>query len=202
MPSNAQDVVQHMIDFVDGTMRRLQPILIHGFSVGGYLYGETLVKMLGNQEQYKGLTDRIQAQVFDSPVDIQGIPKGVSQASTDNVLMQKVVQGSIATYLKASSGSMKHYLKSSTTFTTNELRTPTLFLYSNSDPVAEASRIEEVGRNWKNQGIPVDMKCFQDSAHVSHYQMYPVEYTKVLNSFLEKMGFTRGVGEMRQAVKT
>ena len=175
-------------------MRRLQPLLIHGFSVGGYLYGETLVKMLGNPDQYKGLTDRITAQIFDSPVDIQGIPSGISQATTNNPVAQKAIKFSIASYLamtKSTTG--KHYDKSSLTFTTNELRTPSLLLYSKTDPIGEAKRIEEVGNAWHQKGIPTEFKCFEDSSHVAHYQAHPVEYTKSLNEFLAHTGLVRDV---------
>jgi len=195
-PPVAQGVVQQLIDFADDTMRKMQPVLIHGFSVGGYLYGETLVKMI-NTEKYAGLTDRVKAQIFDSPVDIRGIPKGVSQASTSNPAARKIIKSSITTYLALTKSTVgKHYTMSSDTFTGNPLKTPSLFIYSNADPIGEAARIEEVADSWVQKDIYTEMKCFEDSAHVSHYQMYPVEYTAALNGFLKNMGLIQQLPEV------
>lgn len=81
-PVKAQAVVESVLDFItDDPLRSRQPIMSHGFSVGGYLYGETLVKILDRPDKYGSVAERLRGQVYDSPVDVHGIPKGVSQVS-------------------------------------------------------------------------------------------------------------------------
>ena len=56
--------------------------MIHAFSVGGYMCGETYVKINGRPETYGQVGQRIQCQVLDSPVDLENIPYGFSKAVT------------------------------------------------------------------------------------------------------------------------
>ena len=38
-------------------------VMLHGFSVGGYLWGEVMVQMAHNMDQYQHVLDRIVGQV-------------------------------------------------------------------------------------------------------------------------------------------
>ena len=188
-PLAAQSVVQQVIDFTGSAERLSQPVLVHGFSVGGYLYGETLVKVLENPQSNGQLPDRIIGQIFDSPVDIQGVPFGVSRAVTDNKVLQNIIQSSLELYLKVSENyTTKYYLKSSAAFHKNEMKVPSLLLYSERDPIGEAGQIELVMNKWKNNGTVVHSRKWEDSHHVSHYHQHPVEYIASLNQFLASIG--------------
>ncbi len=143
-PTLAQGVIKQAVGFTKEAKHRQQPLLIHGFSVGGYLFGETLVQMRENKELKQHFGDRIQGQIMDSPVDFHGIPYGVSQAVTQIPVVQRSMQASLEMYLKVFQNQTKAYLRSSETFRANEFGTPTLFLYSQADKVGPAERIEEV----------------------------------------------------------
>lgn len=54
-------------------------VVIHGFSVGGYLWGECLVK-LNQNETDKLVLKKIKGQIWDSAADITEIPVGVPHA--------------------------------------------------------------------------------------------------------------------------
>lgn len=56
------------------------PMVIHGFSVGGYLWGECMAHMALDLDKYKPLLSRISAQIWDSAADITEIPVGVPKA--------------------------------------------------------------------------------------------------------------------------
>lgn len=55
-------------------------MILHGFSVGGYIWGECLAEMQKDRKQYQAVVDRIIGQVWDSAADITEIPVGVPKA--------------------------------------------------------------------------------------------------------------------------
>lgn len=55
-------------------------IVIHGFSVGGYLLGEVLVHVTRDMTKYQQTINRIACQIYDSAADITEIPVGVPKA--------------------------------------------------------------------------------------------------------------------------
>lgn len=50
------------------------PIIYHGFSVGGYLWGEVLRLCADKHPKYQPVTERIRGQILDSGVDVTEIP--------------------------------------------------------------------------------------------------------------------------------
>lgn len=136
--------------------RSHQPILVHGFSVGGYLYGETIVKFTSDAKRCHEMSGRIRGQVFDSPVDFEGVPRGVGLAMTGNPVLQKTITASLNGYLRLFKNEVtQHYTRSSEMFHQNPLRSPSLVFYSKSDPIGTPGPIETLMRNWSRQGIPV-----------------------------------------------
>lgn len=55
-------------------------LLFHGFSVGGYLWGECLVHIARDLQNYQVVLDRVKCQIWDSAADITEIPEGVPRA--------------------------------------------------------------------------------------------------------------------------
>lgn len=84
-------------------------------------------------------------QVFDSPVDMEGVPAGFANILVKNRLGQLALKSSLEAYLKLMAGPVtSHYIRSSAAFHANELRLPSLLLYSKADPVGDAKRVEYV----------------------------------------------------------
>jgi len=188
-PTKAKSVVGQVVDFTQQSERQNQPILVHGFSVGGYLYGETLVNALSNPATKTNLENRIRGQILDSPVNFEGIPFGVSRAVTNNVLLQNLIQGMISSYLTLTKKyTMTHYIRSQRTFEENYFQAPTMFLYSLADVIGPPGPIIEVMAGMKERGLQVYEKCFEKSRHVCHFQAYPVEYIGMLTYFLQEIG--------------
>ena len=184
-PARAQAVAAQIVDFVTAPSRRSQPILVHGFSVGGYLYGETLVRMTSDPIMAEEMSRRVRGQIFDSPVDMEGVPRGVSLAVTGSRPAQIAIKSSLDTYLALLQKQVtRHYIRSSQTFHSNPLRTPSLLLYSYADVVGTAGPIEKLMDNWRRAGVLVQSKTWPDTPHVSHYLRDPVNYTNALNDFL------------------
>jgi len=70
-----------------------QQILLHRFSVGGYMWGEALDLIHSNKDKYSNVTDRIVGQVWDSIADVSQIPIGLPRAVfPKNMMMQSLLQ--------------------------------------------------------------------------------------------------------------
>ena len=187
-PTLAQGVVSQLLDFVKTPEHIHKPILVHGFSVGGYLYGETLVKVI-NDPEYQDVGKRIQGQIFDSPVDFEGVPRGTGMALSNVPVVQKSIKLSLEMFLAMfKNQTQKHYHKSSAAFHNNELQIPSLMLHSKSDRVGIVGPILTVCNGWEKSGVQVYRKCWDDSKHVSHFAKYPVEYISELNKFITVLG--------------
>lgn len=102
LPVRAQACAQQVLDYIDHRSVTVgdSPILVHGFSIGAYLYGEVLLKLAAFSERYEHITNNIAGEIFDSGVDFEGIPYGFSKALTANRRLQKILQTSIEKYLK------------------------------------------------------------------------------------------------------
>lgn len=105
-------------------------------------------------------------QVYDSPVDMVGIPHGVSKAVSQNPVVQKTVEASLHLYMAVNKKAVEQYLASANRFKAslprrqlpgtnvwrqqNPMLTPTHVFYSAAgDPVADPQVVENVVAGWK-----------------------------------------------------
>jgi hypothetical protein len=188
-PPVAQSIVSDIVNFVTTPQRHKQPIFVHGFSVGGYLYGETLVRITSDPSLRESMTRRVRGHVFDSPVDFEGVPRGVGMAVSNMVAAQVAIKSTLEAYMSLFQRQVtQHYIRSSQAFHDNPLSTPSLVFYSKSDVIGTPGPIEGVIKGWKAKGIPVFTRCWENSPHVQHYLRDPVTYTLELNNFLHSIG--------------
>lgn len=69
------------------------PLVLHGFSVGGYLWSEVMVQMAAEQEKYQHIVNRIAGQVWDSAADVTEISIGMPIAVfPKNTVMQNALR--------------------------------------------------------------------------------------------------------------
>jgi hypothetical protein len=76
-------------------------IVFHSFSMGGYLFGQSLRCMAQNPDKFSNFPLLIKAQVFDSPPDRNSIAYGISKSVGVGGPVEKVVEGMANLYLKA-----------------------------------------------------------------------------------------------------
>lgn len=70
-----------------------RPVMVHGFSVGGYLWGEVMNLMSKDLNKYQPVIDQIAGQIWDSVVDFEGIPVGMPKAMfPSNALARKSLE--------------------------------------------------------------------------------------------------------------
>ncbi|KAI4502598.1 hypothetical protein M0802_002510 [Mischocyttarus mexicanus] len=171
-----------------------QQIILHGFSVAGYMWGEALTFIHADREKYNNIIDRITGHVWDSAADISELVVGTPRAIfPNNPLLQSIIQKYLIYHMKAFyKQSTQYYLRSSQMFHTNLIRSPALFLISNTDPVGLVSSNMRVRDSWDSSGTKTYVKIFDGSPHVGHYLKYPKEYVEELNAFLGMLNLVKG----------
>lgn len=184
----SQVVAADTVNFLDDN-RGFQPILIHGFSVGGYVWGEALVKMNQDLNKYRGIIERIKGQVWDSTPDITEFSKGFPHAVfPNNTVLRKAVEKGIEYHLKTfQDTATQHYIRSSQLFHTTPVRAPALVFIAKNDPIASLPVVTKAKETWESMGMKTYMKCWDKSKHVSHFHLHRKEYIETLENFLSSL---------------
>lgn len=187
----AQVVAADILHFLEHNYQQ-SPMVIHGFSVGGYIWGEVMVRMAAEEQRYKPIIDRVQGQVWDSAADITEIPTGLPIAVfPHNKVMQSTLRQYVIYHMKTfDKVATCHYVRSSQMFHTNIIRAPALFFLSKNDPIGAEGSNMRVRENWENMGIKVTWQCWDKSPHVGHMHRHPEEYLGKLDNFLNKLPMT------------
>ncbi|CAL8081250.1 unnamed protein product [Orchesella dallaii] len=187
--SGTQVVAKDLVNFMSHN-GLYKPMMLHGFSVGGYLWGEALNLMEKDLDKYRPIIEGISGQIWDSVVDFEGIPTGMPKAVfPKNAVLRKTLEAYIKYHMAAfENTATKHYLRSSKCYHNSVVDAPALFLCSLDDPVGAVSGIKKVADNWELKGMKVYLKAWESSPHVSHLHHHPEEYNQEMKTFLEMLG--------------
>lgn len=175
------------------------PLFLHGFSVGGYMWGECLVHIERDLAKYKSVLDRFVGQVFDSAADVSEIQVGIPKAVFPrNPKMQAALRKYIIYHMKTfHEPATSHYIRSSQMFHGNLLRSPALFFVSKKDPVGPPESNARVRDNWIRNNVEMTYKVFEKSPHVGHFQMYREEYVSMLMNHLRSVNLLQDTERVR-----
>lgn len=186
--TGSQVVAGDTLDFLSDN-KQFQPLLVHGFSVGGYVWGEVLVKMNQDLEKYMPVIDRIKGQIWDSTPDITEFSKGFPHAVfPNNVILRKAVEKGIEYHLKTfQDTATQHYIRASQLFHTTPVRAPALVFIAKNDPIASLPVVSKARETWESMGMKTHMKCWDKSRHVSHFHLHRKEYIETLEQFLSSL---------------
>ena len=163
---------------------------MHTFSVGGYMYGETLLRsalpVKNGRQRFK---DRIVGQVIDSPIDFAGVPNGLALTLfAKSRVLQSLMKSVFYTYLYCSYPfTMRHYVAASSAFHDQPAIVPSLWFFSTVDDFMSAADIERVIAKWETRGVACHKMCWTDSPHILHFKRNGEEYVRLLDSFLENI---------------
>lgn len=69
-----------MVKFLEHNVTSNNPLLLHGFSVGGYVWGECMVQMAREPARFQHVLEQFNGQIWDSVVDLSEIHIGVPKA--------------------------------------------------------------------------------------------------------------------------
>ncbi|XP_058829416.1 transmembrane protein 53-A-like isoform X1 [Topomyia yanbarensis] len=174
-------------------------VIFHGFSVGGYLWGECMVHIARDLQNYQIVLDRVRGQIWDSAADITEIPEGVPRALFPrNPTLRAALRKYMIYHMKAfHEPATSHYIRSSQMFHTNMLRCPALFLVSKTDPVGTVEANTRVKDSWESNGVKCTFKCWDRSPHVGHFRKHTEEYTEILFSHIRQLD----MGGHKQALR-
>ena len=80
----------------------IRPIILHMFSVGFPLYGETLLRSsLPKHQDKECFKSRVIGQIVDSPVDHRRAPYAISKVRLQNPASQKLAEMALNLYMYA-----------------------------------------------------------------------------------------------------
>lgn len=195
--SGTQKTAHNLVNYLVNEGTKYSDIVIHGFSVGAYEFGEVLLilsKALKennpNVSAYHRLVDTIRGMIFDSAVDVSGAPLGVSRSVGGETFLADFIQLIMRFYMwLAYPIATKHYQASSAMFHSMFLRCPALLLFSKQDVISDAQINLSLAAEWSSLGINVTVKDFNHSRHVTHYRKYPDEYEKQIDDFIRKLPY-------------
>jgi hypothetical protein len=167
-----------------------RPIIFHGFSMSGFLWGNALLSMDKYPERFEKFKNNLKVQIFDSPPDYVGISGGIAKSMALDAFRSMLVKSAMDMYLNATKNSAGvMHLASSNRFHENNLKNvPSLWFYSLTDPVARWEDCRLVADKWRSKGIETDEVVFKDTAHVQHMLKEPEKYISALDGFLHKNG--------------
>lgn len=169
-------------------------IFIHGFSVGGFLYGQLLRSLdsvpdairLPRDPGVKGKwASLVAGQFFDSAVDVEGVPTGLARAATARPWAQKLISTAVSSLLSLQPAMSREHNASSSAFRGHILPVPSAMLYSAHDLVADPAGIERAARQWRQRGVPVRMHRVEDSPHVQHLRHHADQYEAAVEEMLQ-----------------
>lgn len=210
----AQVLALDLLTFLS-TNESYAPIVIHGFSAGAYVWAEVMVHMLKDikSPKYQSVLTRIQAQIWDSVVDIHEVPDAVPRAlNIPEGVVYNIVKSLTQAYYQIFHDSVTvHHFRTVDVYRDTLVKAPALFIVSNADRVGTAQTSWRVKGDYESKGIPVSLlknnwtitikihlqvswKCFEDSPHIGHFKMYPEEYVSTMFNFLNPLSlFTKPI---------
>ncbi|XP_047477834.1 uncharacterized protein LOC125031233 isoform X2 [Penaeus chinensis] len=179
---------RHIKKYVDMYRRRGVSVLTVTITPLDLLLPARGSQVMKDRRQFGSLLERFVGQVWDCPVDLNGIPTGFPKAVTSIPRLQRLLRAFVVIYLRLMHRwATVHYEQARVPFFTNTVGVPALLLQSRRDPVSTQEMTRELLRGWRGQGTKVHYKCFEEGAHVSLYWKNPVEYEQALSEFLEEV---------------
>ncbi|KAJ8678580.1 hypothetical protein QAD02_014367, partial [Eretmocerus hayati] len=153
-PVNGSRVVAFdLLQFLDNN-KSYEQILLHGFSVGGYMWGELLDFVHQDRQKYDHVINRVVGHVWDSAADISELTIGTPRAVfPDNKVLQGLMKKYLEVHMKTFyKQATQYWMRSSQLFHTNLVHSPALFLVSDSDPVGSLASNIRVRDSWESLG--------------------------------------------------
>lgn len=170
--------------------KQYSDVVLHGFSVGGYMFGQVLLDIDKQQNQVlrDKLINSIRGIIFDSLVPLEGICVGVANSITSNKYGAKFLEQLIRLYLYLGHNiATKYYIEASEKVWGGPLRCPSLFLLSKDDIVTDYRIVERLASVWSNLGIECHKLLVDSSPHVQIFTKHHSAYVNQVEKFLERI---------------
>lgn len=171
------------------TEKQYSNVVLHGFSVGGYMFGRLLLEVdkLDTEDRRK-LLNSIQGLVFDSLVPFEGTCVGVANSITSNPLGAKFLEQMLKLYLYLGHEiATKHFLQASDKVWGGPLKCPSLFIMSKDDKISDHRIIQRLASVWNSLGLETDQMVVDKSPHVQIFHKHHNQYVDKVEDFLKRI---------------
>ncbi|XP_076849444.1 transmembrane protein 53 isoform X2 [Brachyhypopomus gauderio] len=180
-----------LLDLLESERFSRQALLIHAFSIGGYTFAQLLFHLSRDVERYRGLTNRIQGQIYDSLVigSLEHMAIGVSR----NVFprFETLVRCTSLLYFQVFKRQTVDYFNTSIdAFRNTPVTAPALFFSCDNDALSDPESLQELQEYWRRRGITVVSKRWAESIHAGHLRVHPQEYLSFLDNYLCSLKMT------------
>lgn len=179
----SKDFVRFLVE------KQYSDVVLHGFSVGGYMFGQVLLDIDKQQPAIREkILNSVRGILFDSIVPLEGICVGVANSITSNPLGAKLLENLLRVYLFLGHRiATKSYLEVSEKVWGGPLKCPTLFLMSKDDKISDHKIVERLAGDWINMGIECHKMIVENSPHVQIFTKHNKEYVEKVESFLRRI---------------
>lgn len=181
----ARKILEDFVRFM--TEKRYSNVVLHGFSVGGYMFGRFLLEIERHDAEIREqLLNSIRGIIFDSLVPMEGIAVGVANSITSNRIGAKAIEKLLQMYLILGHNiATKYYLEASEVVWRGPLKCPTLFVMSKEDNISDHKIVERLADGWKNKGVDIHKLLVENSPHVQIYTKHHDKYVGRVDDFLK-----------------
>lgn len=179
----SKDFVRFLVE------KQYSNVVLHGFSVGGYMFGQVLLDIDKQQQEVREkILNSVRGLVFDSIVPFEGICVGVANSITQNPVAAKILENLLRLYLILGYRiATKSYEEASDKVWGGPLECPSLFLMSKDDKISDHKIIERLTGGWINKGIECHKMIVENSPHVQIFTKHNKEYVEKVESFLKRI---------------
>jgi len=169
------------------TEKQYSNVVLHGFSVGGYMFGRFLLEIDSQPPEMKEkLLNSIRGLVFDSLVPFEGTCYGVANSITRNPYAAKAIEQLLRFYLFIGHNiATKYYLEASEKVWGGPLRCPSLFLMSKDDKISDHRIVERLASVWTQLGVDCHKMLVDSSPHVQIFTKHHDKYVQHVEKFLK-----------------
>ncbi|XP_043569898.1 transmembrane protein 53-A [Chiloscyllium plagiosum] len=189
-PQYGLSYASEVLDLLQSEPFSSRPLLIHAFSIGGFLFAEMLIITQRDVPRYSGFGSRIMGQIFDSLVagDVELLANDIPQVLAPPILQPFFKKITLFYFWLLSGYTVKHYQAGIRAFWEIQYHTPILLFYSENDPLSNYKKLEAMLFHWQKKGIPAIGKSWKMSCHAGHLRQHPQEYRSTLQNFLQSIG--------------
>ena len=197
-PRSSIKLCEDLIEYLNQEASEYSHYIIHAISMGGFNYLVFTYEVLPNKfEKYRHFKSKIKAVVYDSvPVGFtsetsNSIVKGgfdvIGSAMFSNLYLQRLFQRLMTGFYSCYMYLMHEYTSARFEYCsqmqqTMPLEVPTLFFYSENDPLSNYEDVRKLITGYRRIGsFPVFDKGWSDSRHAAHLMLHTTDYLDYIN---------------------
>ncbi|KAL0963020.1 hypothetical protein UPYG_G00348550 [Umbra pygmaea] len=174
-----------ILELLDDPRFKGRPLLVHAFSIGGYMFSQLLTHIVRSPQRYPGVVQRVVGHVYDSMVigTLDHMATGLGKTLVPHA--EFMVRYAALLYFKIfKSQTVDYYDRAIKVFFNTPINAPALFFFSENDKLCDPVAVDELVEFWRKRGITVESKKWKESVHAGHLRCHSEEYLLTLDKFM------------------